>query len=399
MVKNILTLFLVVVSSMVSGQKSGDVIGKAKRLVNEKKYESAFSELNKFDPKNKNPEVFLEKQNIVLNYFVTSMSHKMFSLKDIKPTEDIMDYRGKGESESSLVMFDIGEILPKLISKNPKNYKLNKALADYYFDAMIKYGDNWLISDEELKERIRENYKIAIDNKEGDYMSHFSLGQLFTNENKFAEAIPEFLKSIELKSDYATSNYNLAISYMYNNETENALKYALKAYELYTDDLDYRSDAARLTSQLYLEKKDFDNAVKYIELADKAVPDNYYNLNLMLKLYAETKHADFNKKVDVFFNLAPSNPTIYDDLERIFYEYNAGDKLVFFLNEKKNNKQFDDKTLGTIYFHIAKFSLYNEAYKSVKENALKSKEYFIKVFEKDHQVFGLIDELISKSEK
>ena len=68
MVKNILTLFLVVVSSMVSGQKSGDVIGKAKRLVNEKKYESAFSELNKFDPKNKNPEVFLEKQNIVLNY-------------------------------------------------------------------------------------------------------------------------------------------------------------------------------------------------------------------------------------------------------------------------------------------------------------------------------------------
>ncbi|MCL9805554.1 hypothetical protein NAT51_08470 [Flavobacterium amniphilum] len=395
-IKNILVVFLFLGSSMLFAQKETEVINKANGLVKEKKYESAFDVLEKFDPKNKNPEVFLLKQDIVLKYFVTSLSHKMFSLKDIKPDEDIMDYRGK-EGSSSAKMFDIEENLNELIKKHPKNYKLYKSLADFYYDAMLKYG-NWTKAEGELKVLIEKNYKIAIENNAGDYMSHYSLGYLAILDEKFKDAIGYFSKSIELNNEYPTSNYNLSLAYLYSEDPTNALKYALKAYELYQEK-EYKCDAARLVSQLYYETKDMERALNYIEIADQILPDNYYNLKLMVKLLLEKKHLAFYEKLNAFFNLAPANPAIYNDLEEIFYKSEQGERLVDFLNEKKNEKGYDDNTLGAIYFHIAKFSLYNGNKKVIKENALKAKGYFDKVFEKDHEIFSLIDQLISKSEQ
>lgn len=396
MIKNMLFALLFMGSSTVFAQKEAEVINKANSLVKEKKYESAFDALDKFDPKNKNPEVFMLKQDILLRYFVTSFSHKMFSLKDIGPDEDIMDYRGK-EGDSSAKMFDIEENLNELIKKFPKNYKLYKSLADFYYDAMLKYGA-WTKPEGELKILIEKNYKIATENNAGDYMSYYSLGYLAILDEKFKDAIGCFTKSVELNQEYPTSSYNLSLAYLYSDDLTNALKYALKAYELYQDK-EYKCDAARLTSQLYYETKDIENALKYIEIADKIQPDNYHNLKLMLKLLAEKKHLAFYEKLNVFFNLAPANPTIYNDLEEIFYKNDQGKVLVDFLNEKKNEKGYDEKVLGSIYFHIAKFSLYNGDKKVIKENALKAKGYFDKVFEKDHEIFSLIDQLISKSEQ
>ncbi|MGH2665224.1 tetratricopeptide repeat protein [Flavobacterium sp.] len=397
MKKHLFLCVLFILSSILYGQNNAKKIAESNSLVKEKKYESAFQVLDKLDPKNDNPEIFLLKQDIVLNYFVTSLSHKMFSLKDIKPDEDIMDYRRSDSSSSAMVNFDIEASLEKLIKNNPKNYKLCKSLADYYYDAFLKYGGRWLKSDEELKGLIKKNYEIAIQNNAGDYMSHYSLGYLYILDEKYKESIPYFLKSIELNSTYPTSAYNVSIAYMYINDLENALKYAVKSYELYTDE-DYKSDAARIASQMCFELKDIDNAIKYINLADKNAPKNYYNIKLMLELYLVKKDPKLDEATVTFFNLAPSNPTTYNDLKKLFYKYEMGDKLLLFLNQQKVKTGYDDKVLGSIYFYLATMYVDKDK-KLVAENASQAKNHFGKIFEKDHQVFSLIDELIKNSGK
>lgn len=395
MKKNIFISVFFLLSVILHGQNNAKVIATANSLVKEKKYESAFDALDKVDPKNDNPEIFLLKEDIVLNYFVTSLSHKMFSLKDIKPEEDIMDYRKNGGS-SNMLTFDIEASFNKLIKKYPKNYKLYKSLADYYFDAMLKYGGNWIKGEGELKELIKKNYEIAIQNNAGDYMSHYSLGYMYILEEKYKESIPYFLKSIELNNTYPTAAYNVSIAYMYVNDLENALKYAIKSYELYTD-VDYKSDAARVASQMCFELKDIDNAIKYIDLADAAAPKNYYNIKLMLELYLVKKDPKLDAATDAFFNLDPANPTTYNDLQKLFYKYEMSDKLLVFLNQQKVKTSYDDKVLGNIYFYLATMYIDKDK-KLVAENAVQAKNHFGKIFEKDHQVFGLIDELMKKSE-
>lgn len=398
MIKKIGKILIVLSFFFGNAQAKLEVINKSNGLIAEKKYESAFSVLDQFDENNSDAEIFLLKQDLLLRYFVTSLSHKMFSLKDLKPEEDIMDYRGK-EGKSKMVIFDIEEIATKLLQNEPKNFKLNKALADFYYDALLKYGANWTKSYEELKSLIEENYKIAIENNAGDYMSYYSLGYLTLLDKNYKEAIEYFKKSIDLKSDYPTSNYNLGIAYLYEKEDENALKYVLKSYDLYTD-AEYKSDAARVASQLYFEKDDLDNAIKYIEIANKIYPENYYNLKLMLDVYASKNHPDFLKIADSFLMIDPSNPGIYNDLEGIFYKNKRQDELLIFLNNKKDLKEFDVKALATIHFYIAKYYSFNKDNKLSKENALKSKKYFLKVYKDEkHEVFGLLDQLINNSQK
>lgn len=383
--------------SMSAQKQEEATVQKFNQLVSQKKYLSAFEVLEDFDPKNSNSKIVLLKQDLVLRYFVTSLSHKMFSLKDIKPDEDIMDYRGK-EGDSNMVLFDIEENLEQLIKKEPSNYKLRKALADYYYDVLIKYGGNSEKSYEDLKKLISDNYQIAIENATGDYMSYYSLGYLAILDKNYPQAINYFQKSVELNNSYPTSNYNLAVAYLYNNDDDNALKYALKSYELYTEP-SYKSDAARIVSQLYFDKNDFERAIKYINFSNELVPNDYDNLKLLLKIYAKNDHKDLIKNAGVFLMLDPSNPQIYNDLEDIFYTYKKENELVDFLISKKDSSEFDNKALGTIYFYLAKyFSLRKDKIKT-EEYCNKAKEYFSKVFDEKNEVFDFLKQLISNSEK
>ncbi|MBP5395533.1 MAG: hypothetical protein J6Y34_00865, partial [Bacteroidales bacterium] len=67
-----LLLFLFTFSALACyGQQETDIIAQANRLVADKKYESAFKLLQAYDSANVKPDIFLMKEEILLNYFVT----------------------------------------------------------------------------------------------------------------------------------------------------------------------------------------------------------------------------------------------------------------------------------------------------------------------------------------
>ena len=390
-------LMLITVACIsVSGQTENEIISKANELVATKKYSSAFKILKDFDPKDKNPEIALLKEDIALNYFVTSMMHQMFAFKDLEMNENVLDYRGK-EGVYDMFSFSINEVLDKLIQKYPTNYKLNKGLADFYSDVLQRYPGKWLKDDNVLSDLVLKNYQIVIDHQSADYTVYYKVGLELLSHKKYTESIPYFLESIKLKNDNADTHYNLAFAYMYTNDRENALKYAKNSFDWYTDKT-YKEDAARMIGQLYVELKNDSDAIHYYEIANDMEAENYYNLHPLLSLYVKTTDPKAKATLNTFYQLAPDKPTIYNDLGNMYVENSKTSELIDFYLSKLPNYANDKKISGNLNFYLGQLYLDRDN-KAAKDYFLKAKAIFSTIFEKNNGVFKAIEEGIKIADK
>jgi len=393
--KKIIILYLTLFSLTILGQTETEIIKKANNLIVNKKYETAYKLLDNFDPTNDKPDIVLLKEEILLNYFVTSIMHQIFALKDLEKNEDIMDYRGR-EGAFGMQMFQVDSILTRLIKIYPNNCKLYKGLADYYYDAHLRYGGRWLKDDEELFQLIQINFQKAIEGNCADYLSHYVLGYILLTQEKNKESIPHFQKSIEMNYSYASSHYNLAYAYLFTDDSENALKYAQNALNLYKDN-EYKSDAARMLGQIYIELNDEKNALIYYEMAYKIDPENYYNIKPILNLYVKTNNNKASETTKAFFNLAPENPTIYNDLEEIYLSNNKDNELIDFYKSQFSVFKDNKKVQGNLNFYLAR--IYLDIDKKIAiDYFMKAKKVFEKLFTKDHPVFNAIEDGLKQCE-
>jgi len=375
------------------GQSNSDVINNAKNLIADKKYDSAYKLLDKSDSKNEIPDIVLLKEEIALNYFVTSIMHQVFGLKDLNPNETIWDYRGK-PGEYNMISFPVNEILDKLIKKYPDNYKLYKGLGDFYYEVHLKYGDNWLKKNKELFDLIEKNYSKAIAHDEYDYLTYYALGYLALSQEKYKESIPLFSKSIDLDKNYASAYYNLAYAYLYINERDSAILNAKRSLDLYQDRT-YKGDAARMVATIYGELNNELKSIEYYEISNSIDSNNYYTLRPLLNLYVKTESEKAKQTTEIFYKLGPEKPTIYNDLSTIYFENNKIDKLANFYRSNLTKYESDPKVYGNLNFYLGR--LYFETDKKTALGYfLKSKEIFTKVYDKDHQVFKVINDAIEK---
>ena len=393
--KKLTVIFLAFLSLTVFGQTETETVKKANDLIANKKYESAFNLLNNFDPENSKPDIVLLKVDIVLNYFVSSIMHQVFALKDLEENENIMDYRGHN-GKFNVHMFQVDSILGKLIEIYPINCNLYKGLGKFYYEVYLKYSEGWLKNDNELFDLIQTNFRKVVDGNCADDFSNYVLGYININQEKYQESIPYFLKAIELNKDYATSHYNLAYAYLFIDDRENALKYAKNALDLYSD-REYKSDAARMLGVIYSELEDDENAIESYETADKIDPENYYILKSLLELYVKTDNKKADETTNVFFNLDPTNPTIYNDLGKIYDNYDKENKLIVFYKSQISAFKDNKNVLGNLNFSLGRIYIEMDK-KTAKEYFLKSKKIFEGVFDKNHQVFNVIEEGLKKCE-
>jgi tetratricopeptide (TPR) repeat protein len=380
-------------SIAVSEQAETEAIEKASELIADKKYESAFKLLDSLDPGNSRPDIVLLKEDIALNFFVTSFMHRAFTFKDIDKNEDIMDYRGS-EGGFNMRLFQVDSIIENLIKIYPDNCKLYKGLGYFYYEVSNKYGKKWLKDDNELLSLVQTNFQKTIDGGCADYLSYYALGLVTLMQTKYKESIPYFLKSIEMNNENVDSHYNLAYAYLYVGDWQNVLKYAKNALELYNNST-YKSDAARMLGYAYKKLNDDKNALENYELANKIDPENYHNLRPLLDLYVKTGNDKAEETTKTFLGLAPDNPTIHNDLVEIYHGNNKEKDLIAFYKSQFSVFKNDETVEGALNFYLGE--IYFEIDKKIAEEYfLKSKEIFGKVFYKDHQVFDAIEERLKQ---
>ena len=393
-IATLLTFILLTIK--VLGQTETEIIMKSKLLIDSKKYESAFKLLDSFDAKNSKPEVVLLKEEIVLNYFVSSMMHQMFALKDLEKNEDILDYRGK-EGSFDMHLFEVDKILDSLIITFPDNCHLYKGRGEYYYEVYLKYGGKWLKDDNELFRLIETDFQKTIDRSCADYLSYYVLGYINLVRKKYTESVPYFLQSIGLNKDYANSHYNLAYAYLYTDDRQKAIEYAKNSLVLYNEQ-SYKGDAARMLGQTYAELKDDNMAIENYELANRIDPRNYYNLKPLLNLYLKSGNKRTNEIAVIFLNLAPTNPTIYDDLQNIYFNNNKEKELEDFYMSQFSVFKDIVKVQGNLNFYLGRINLTTNK-KLAIEYFKKAKFMFSKIYKKDNPVFSTIEDAIKLAEK
>ena len=371
-----------------------DVIEEANSFIAQKKYESAYHLLHEADPENRNPELAIAKTELFLDYYVTSIMHQLFALKDLEPGEDISEIRG---SNGSFAMFTFApdSVLTRLIEKHPENHALRKALGYFYHEVHLKYPQTWLEPDSVVIDRFLEHYSIAYDHDVYDHWSAYGIGYGYLMNQDFASAIPYLKRSTELKQDYPTSHYNLAYAYLYTDQRDKGIESAKIAMELY-DLPNLKADAARMIGVIYRELGDQENALDYYRQAHVLQSNDYYTLKPLLDLELSLNKESYPERTEEFFLIAPGNPTIYQDLMTIYWINDKPDELLRFLSSQHDTYQADPKVNGNLYFYEAVIQFDKQDFKVARASFEKSRKIFSEVYEPDHRVFEVIDSYTSE---
>lgn len=133
------------------------------RLIAEKKYNSAFkllSEMNHGDLSD--VEILVKQFRFIPLYFLQSTMHQMFIFKDLKPDERLMELRSYlPEGEYEYTLFDPIEIHKLFVEQYGPSPELDLALGEFYLDAIYRYGDQWLVSPEDVQLKVLDLFTTA----------------------------------------------------------------------------------------------------------------------------------------------------------------------------------------------------------------------------------------------
>lgn len=392
--KNIFTLLFLISALSSYGQA---VLKKADKLIEQKKYASAYALLEKKDPDNEKPAIVLKKADLAMDYFVTSIMHQTFAFKDLAEDEDIMEARINSDSQTyALYVLPLQDVLDTLIMEHPTNYALHKALGKFYYEVYLKYGENWMMTSDELLKKMYDHSKVAAQNGEADFLTYYNIGFYLTGMERYSEAISAYKKSIALDANYPTSQYNLAICYLYVDSAQQGTSYAEKSVELYKSPA-LKADAARVTGVLYKSAGEYENALKYLKLSDEIQRDNYYTLAQLLEVQLMMKRVEeASITASQFFEIDPTNPEIIGELMSVYIEHNSDSLLFPILNEKIEAYKEEFGVLGNIYFHLARYYISQNDIAAAKKLLIASRKNFEKVLDEETQVFKVIDDFLAK---
>ncbi|HEY8345190.1 MAG TPA: hypothetical protein VIL66_08390 [Bacillota bacterium] len=379
-----------------------DVLGEAEELMEAGRYYTAFKLLNDSSWGTENPDIVLKKVEIALNYYVSSIAHETFGFKDLGAGEKISALRGQ-EGAYATYYFPISEVLHNLLHKYPEDWRIHKALGEYYFEVFQNYRGRWKKSDEEVLKLADEHYRIAWEHGVYDFKSLFFLGLnqiLQKNYDQAAVLLTEALKCGEAAHPlYATANYNLAYAYLQRMEFAKGLKYAMNSYNLYQEPTD-RADAARMVGILYRQLGDRSAAIKYFTTADQLTPGNYYNLMPLLELHLEdTRPAQANHIAERLFALQPASPNILSDIMTSYGRNGYSTEFINLCQHLTGIYAHNNEVLGNLYFHLGFCYYVLGKYTECRNSFLTSREHYLQCYLPNHEVFSVISDYLEHLEQ
>lgn len=198
------------------------------------------------------------KYNEAIKYFEKCSEMKYMG---ITPYYQIYEsYLGLGDTVKA------ESILTGLSSIFPDDKTITLQLIDLY----IKSNKN---------EAALKHIKIAKENDPGNYSLYFAAGIIYLNQLNYDAAIPELLKSIELKPDLYDTQYGLGAAYI-----NKASDMFIKANEIM--DVKKYGDAIDLANAVYAK------ALPFMEKALELKPDDTYAMGSLQELYYRLKSKD-----------------------------------------------------------------------------------------------------------
>jgi hypothetical protein len=387
-------LYIALITScfILAGQKSVNAQELVDSLIEKRQYLSAFEYLSQ--QPDTVVDAVLTKTELAMNYYWHSYKHRKFSFIDLRKGESIEQLRVQEPYGDTPFSFVIDSVLLDLEQLYPDDFRIKKALGDYYNQVYYDFGDSWGERSEVLLNKSNDYYLQAYEQGLFDDKTLYALGYYQSLHQNYFEAQNWFLKSLQANANNALTNYSLAVTYLFDGLPRKGIPYGEKAYELYVDSLK-KSDAARIAGILYLKNIQNQEAYEYFIKADELHsnyrPNQLYLLKAAVLLNKDSVAIETGCAI---LNDSPYSPDLPNELNGLFLDEKKTEWLHTVYDRVLESQNQNNEALGNIRFHYGKL-LFKEGKKRKAKRMIKqSKKDFSLVFDESHQVFEAIEQTL-----
>ncbi|OON71042.1 hypothetical protein B0919_03355 [Hymenobacter sp. CRA2] len=381
-------------------QTEAAVLQQAEQLIQQKKYESAYRVLDKFDPKNARTAVLLKKEDVVLNYYLLSVNHEIFGLQDLKPTQRVEELRGKPGRYGS-VRLPLRPLLDSLKRLRPTDYGLDLGLGHYYYAVQQCGCGRQGLSEDELLQRAEQYFTTAHAHQREDFESHFALGFISMRRKQMAEGAAELERSLALNPNYPNAHYNLAYAYSALGRPADALPHARRAGALYQNP-EYKADAVSMTATLEKQLKGGAApnllGTREAEAAANAKDQAAYDaLKAQVAAAVAAKAPNAKALTLQLFQLNPANDAVYSDLMDIYQEHEQPAAMAAFFQEQLPAAPQTPAVQGLLHFYVACLDMQLQRPAEAYPHFRQADMLLRKVSSPDNPAFAIIKKGLNES--
>ena len=179
---------------------------------------------------------------------------------------------------------------------------------------------------------------------------------------------------------------------------EEAAEFHLRRAIKENSDLDVKAYFARQLGFHFIDRLDEQKALWYFKLSNRYKSNVYPTLGPLatIQLKLRAYNGETRKLLDSFFNLDPSNPTIYNEILSMFSYAQKESLLIEYLSEKIPQHQSDKMILGNLHYYLGLAFNAFEDVDQAKENLEKADRILKQVLPSDSEVFNKIRILLQE---
>ncbi len=384
----LILIFLISVAK-VHASENKVLLEEVDQLMATGKVLDAYKTLDKADPQNKDLDIFLVKLNLALNFYTVQLQFENFGFANIAKGQSLDQLR-KQSGKYDLYSLKANDLIDSFIKFRPEEPILYKVKTDFLYEIYLTPGAKTKIPKDSILQQLESSSRKAIDLKSADYETFFILGFLLIGQNKFDEAQRLLKHSVVLNTQYPPAYYNLAYSeYMLRNYNQ-AISVAKKSLELYQD-ANQKVDPLRLISYAFDIQNQTDSALLYLDKAIELDPKNGEVLLDQLYISIREKLSIQEKLITEIILLDPESPEVYNSIIQAYQSKGENYRSVLtVLNELEKVYPQNHQIMGNINFYQGQI-LFETNIPEAKVHFQSAQNHFLKVLEKDHEVFNVIN--------
>lgn len=351
---NKIIIYILTFSISISVYSQSNDFSVVDKLIQERKYSSAFNELNEMNKDGSNLEVLVKQIRFITQYCILSIQLERFFFKDLEPNEDIEQMRINSHiGDYNEIAFDPINIYKKYNENNVKSDLLDFAYAEFIEDAINRYGEQWNLRTYQAEEIIKTLYKSSYESGIYNDKSLAKLGDLASLENKTEEAKTFYLRSIELNAENAHSHYSVAILFINDNDIDNFYTHIDNAIKYYRDS-NNKNKSYITASQVSLNiNKDTNLAIEYLNKGKKDFPRVYSYPQDLIRLYLDIiQYTKAGTEADYLFSIAPRSQTTIRQIYYIYKTYSLDVEFINFYERNLEKYKEDEYVLGNLNYTL-----------------------------------------------
>ena len=147
----------------------------------------------------------------------------------------------------------------------------------------VRQGAHW------KNEKALFQHAVAVT--QGNFTAHNNLGNVFSEEGEYPEAIRHFEAALEIRPDYPKAHHNLANAYLEQGQLDAALRHFELALELAPESFQVHYNVARLLVRLGRLEQAAEHYARALELNPGLVPA-YRSLGILLVQLGRPEQAE-----------------------------------------------------------------------------------------------------------